>query len=258
MGDDEKREKGKQAVDQAEAKAAKHKIELPILGTDRTAGMKRVKNRDLIDFKSELERRKAKDEQFGGTETLVLFVETMTDLTEERIKALTPMALVDLVRRIRIEMKGPETGFEVNDPKTGRPFPVTVNLEELEIVAPDPGPETYDLVDGIEDEKGKIHYTIVLGSNTVEDVIKAERQSPTEAETLERVNASLIKGIGDLPKPVTGTWYGYYKEMTFKDRRNIFDPATEKHGGMFQMGVEVEAPSGQKFTVEVPWLDFFD
>ena len=113
-----------------------------ILGTDKTAGLCRITNDTLIRFKKEVARLEKQHKRVRGGETLVRLVEMTTSLKRDEILELTPVALEDIVRRIRIEVLGPEKTFMTENPDTGEKVEVTVNLEEIEVTPPVMGPET--------------------------------------------------------------------------------------------------------------------
>ncbi len=233
-------------------------FDLPILGTDKTAGLRRITNETLIRFKKEVARLEKKHKRVRGGETLVRLVEMTTSLKRDEILELTPVALEDIVRRIRIEVLGPEKTFVAENPDTGEKVEVTVNLEEIEVTPPVMEPETYELRDGIKADDGKVHKAITIGPPSVKDLLEIEEEHADLVEFQEGMHAACILGIGELPKPVTKSWRGFFGRMTIYDRKTIFLPATAKHAGRVDNEIEVQGPSGDTFKVEVDFLDFFD
>ncbi|MBU0514542.1 MAG: hypothetical protein KJ621_07185 [Proteobacteria bacterium] len=233
-------------------------FDIPVLGTDRTAGVRRITNDTLIRFKKEVARLEKQHKRVRGGETLVRLVEMTTSLARDEILDLTPVALEDIVRRVRIEVLGPEKTFDAENPDTGEKVEVTVNLEEIEITPPVMEPETYDLRDGIKADDGEIHKTITIGPPTVKDLVETEKKHAELVEFQESMHAACIMGIGDLPRPVTGSWRGFFGRMTIFDRKNVFLPSVIKHTGKIDNEIEVQTPSGDTFKVEVDFLDFFD
>ncbi len=235
-------------------------FDLPILGTDRTTGLRRITNETLIQFKKEVARLRKQHKRVLGGETLVRLVEMTTSLKRDEILELTPVATEDIVRRIRIDVLGPEKTFVAENPDTGEKVEVTVNLEEVEVTPPVMEPETYELRDGIKADDDKFHKTITIGPPTVKDLLKAEEENPNRIDLEEAMYAACILGIGELPKPVTGSWRGFFGRMSIYDRKTVFLPAARKHAGSVDSVIEVESllEEGGTFKVEVDFMDFFD